>query len=750
MLMLIVLILIALIPLGNVTLVMALPTRGPKTDTDIRFYPNSSAGYAALKANDIDFLQSPLTYEQKLDAEADPNLCIAAYHENGMIEFDLNNNYTVSGIYPGIRNPLTVTEFRQGLTCAVDKQYIVDEILLGAGGILNVPIPLNSITWWNETLLQANYEFKYDMVKAAQLLDAAGFADTEPDGTRNYPVGWDGAEAGGNMDPLIFYIVPEDKRYDAGQYLAGQLDILDIPYNKIEWPSDIPYPNPVLWERDYHIYTGGWSLGRYPTFLYFGYHSDYWFLGGSNCVTGMNSSNLPNYPLLDEYVRAVYFTPSIAAAQAATLKAGGYGWAELCVNIPLWSSKRFVAWRKTMPGVVNMFGYGLDNPYQFLHAYQSGGGPIRMGTIGVPKRLNPLYSVWTYDYAVLDRVFDTLLNINPYDLTVDQPWAVEDWEVGTWFDPNPGPDEPSTKSTVTYYLRKDCGIVEPETGNFIRYATAHDLEFSAWYTYCFPDAWNYPSYEDLHHSEVIDDYTIKYYFDDASYWFYDDPQYPTLCRDELIDTLCTVSSASFTSDGTNCSAGTQFKLTTENIVQVTSDDVPVDYYIYGGYEDGEHNWIMLEGDVGAGTYMINFYTDDLDPHGYYLAGLPWADTWYSFGPFYCTDIVPGVDGHAALNKNPHYWMETPPLGETDWRWWWDTPGGQPGWEISGRDSGYFQINIYDVIKATGSYCHSGDGAYDPQYFPGADLDKTDLAHIGIYDIVSITDKYGLKWAIPPP
>ncbi|MDH5448742.1 MAG: ABC transporter substrate-binding protein, partial [Candidatus Bathyarchaeota archaeon] len=160
MLMLIVLILIALIPLGNVTLVMALPTRGPKTDTDIRFYPNSSAGYAALKANDIDFLQSPLTYEQKLDAEADPNLCIAAYHENGMIEFDLNNNYTVSGIYPGIRNPLTVTEFRQGLTCAVDKQYIVDEILLGAGGILNVPIPLNSITWWNETLLQANYEFK--------------------------------------------------------------------------------------------------------------------------------------------------------------------------------------------------------------------------------------------------------------------------------------------------------------------------------------------------------------------------------------------------------------------------------------------------------------------------------------------------------------------------------------------------------------------------------------------------------------
>ena len=649
----------------------------PRADADIRFYGSPEAGFAALMADDIDFYQWSLTHEQRVSSEADPNIAIAEYVENGMSEFDLNNNYTVAGTYPGIRNPLTVKEFRQALTCAVDKQYIVDEILLGAGGILNVPIPLNSITWWNETLLQANYEWKYDITKAATLLDAAGFVDTEPDGTRNYPVGWDGAEAGGNMDPLIFYIRTEDKRHDAGIHLTYQLDTLDVPYTAIEGTSDVCFP-PVMGDLNYHIYTGGWSLGRYPTFLYFGYHSDYWFSYGSNYVTGMNSSNLPNYPLLDEYVRAVYFTPSIAAANISALAAGGLGWADLCVNIPLWSYTSYVGWRKTMCGVINQFGYGYDNAYQFWNAYQSAGGPIRMGTVNGPKALNPLYSTWYYDYATMDRIFNALLMVNPYDLTIDQAGAAQDWEVGTWIDPYPGPNEPSEKSTVTYYLRSDCGIAEPGTGNYVRNLNTHDLEFSAWYTYCFPDAWNYPSYEDLHHSEIIDDYTIKYYFDDASYWFYTAPQYPILAKDELIDPLCNPSSASFTSDGSNCSTGTHFKLTAENIVQVTSDDVPVDYYIYGGYEDREHNWIMLEGDVGAGTYTINFYTDDLDPHGYYLAGLDWELTWYGFGPFYALGITEGVGGYATLNKNPYYWLEDPPLGETDWRWWWNTPGGQPG------------------------------------------------------------------------
>jgi ABC-type transport system substrate-binding protein len=723
---------------------------GPRSDVEIRFYDSRDAAFAALKAGDIDFIQGSLTYEQRMDVEADPNLCVSGIIENAMMQFDLNNNYTVAK-YPGVRNPLHLKEFRRALSCMVDKQYIIDEILKGAGALLNVPISLNCLSWWPECALPGNYPWKYNETKAEEQLQLAGFVDTDDDGIRNYPVGWPGRENGQNMDPLVFYVRTEDERLYAGRYLADQLDLFGIPYNKIEATSDVCFPA-VMDDRNYHIYTGGWDLRRCALLLYRGYYgSSYATPGGSNYVTGWNESGMPNYPDYDTLARQVYYTDSIASCRAAARAAATLGWCEYVFNIPLWSPKDFIAWRKSMPDAVNHAGYGLDNSYQFLTAYNTLDGPIRMGTVATPEALNPLYSKGNCEYAVLDRVFDSLMNVNPYDLGIDQPWVVQDWEVDTWTDPNPGPDEPPEKTKVTYYLRKDVPIIAPD-GTFVRYLTAHDVEFSCWYTYAFSDGSNRDNYEDVHHIVILNDYTMEYYFDDANYWFYTSPQYPTLARDELIDTLCRLGSVSFTSDGSNCTAGTQFKLTGEQIVHVASEDLDVGFIIFGGssfYEDHEHNWIWIQEDLPAGTYTIEYYTPDLNPHGYYLAGLPWTETWYGFGPFYPTDIVTGIGGHASFNKNPYYWMETPFLGETDWRWVWDTPGGVPGSELPGRDSGHFELAIYDVVKATVSYCHCGYGPYDPRYFPGADLDASDLGHVGIYDVVTITGKYGLIWGTPP-
>lgn len=719
--------------------------RGPKSDVDIMFYGSQEEAYSALVAGDVDFIQGSLTYEQKQRVEEDPNLCVAGFNENVMMQLDLNNNYTVQK-YPGVRNPLHVKEFRRAVSCLVDKQYIVNEILGGAAALLNVPISLNSPSWLPTCVYPEDYPWKYNLTKAEEQLQLAGFVDTDADDIRNYPADWPGRAGQPNVDPLVFYVRVEDKRLDVGRYLADQLTLFGIPVNKIEASSDVCF-TPVMDDRNYHLYTGGWSLGRYPTLLYYAYSGDHFW--GINYVTGMNDSNLPNYPDYDVLARQVIYADSIESSRAAAQAAAELGWCEYVFNIPLWSPKSFVAWRKTITGVINKANWGLDNFYHFLKAYHTVDRSIRMGTVSAPEALNPLYSTGYCDFAVLDRVYSGLLNVNPYDLGLDQPGACQDWEVGTWIDPDPGPDEPSEKTKVRFYLRKDCGIVAPN-GTYIRNLTAHDLEFSCWYTYAFDDCWNWPSYSDVHHTNIIDDYTIEYCFDDSRFWFFTEPQYPIFPKLELIDKLCRISSVSFSSDGANCSAGTQFKLSTTNqIIQVTSDDLNVEYSIFGGYEDYEHNWIWILEDLPAGTYTINYYTPDSDPHGYYLGGLDWTETWYSFGPFYLTEIVPGVGGHASFSKNPYYWLETPPLGEIDWRWYWETPGGIPGPEISGCDSGYFQINIYDVVKATVSYCHDGTGPYDPLYFPGADIDRADLGHIGIYDVVSIAGLYGYKWGTAP-
>jgi hypothetical protein len=715
---------------------------------DIRFYGSQSALYTALKGGEIDFMQWSLTPEQRDEIESNPDFAIASYAENGMSEFDFNNNYTIAD-YPGIKNPLFEADVRRAITCAVDKDYIVEEILEGAGTKLPVAICAPQLGWAADCA--DPFPWRFNMTKAEELLANAGFVDTEPDGVLNYPAGWPGASGQPNMHSLKVYIRTEDKRLDAGRYLKGQLDLLGIPHDSVEATSDVIFPI-VMADRNYHIYTGGWNLGRYPTYLYGLFHQSYWFPDGSNYVTGMNSSNLPNYPELDTFVRSVYFAPDKATAQEAAENATKLGWCDLAVNCPLWSYTSYVAWNKQIAGVINMKGYGYDNDLQFINAYKSGGSIIRMGTQAAPKALNQLYSTWYYDYALLDRMFDGLLSVNPYNLAQDQPWAVQDWEVSTWIDPNPGPDEPAEKYKLTYYLRKDVAIVA-SNGTYMRNLDAHDLAFSCWYSYCFDDAWNWPSYQDVHHTKIIDQFTIEWYFEDISWLMYSSPQYPLFAKTELIDTLCTTSSVSFASDGTNCTTDTQFELPNggEQIVQVTSDDLTVDYTIFGGYETYTHNWIWLHGDLPAGTYTIDYYTDDLDPHGFYLAGLDWTETWYSTGPFYPISIDPTVGGYASLNKNPYFWLgeSPPPLGETDWRWVWDTPGGDPGPEVPGRDSGHYEISIYDVVKATGSYDSDGTGPYDANYFPGADLDGSDLGHIGIYDVVSITGKYGLEWGQPP-
>jgi len=738
--------LLAALLMGSIYTV--LPAKAPaRSDVDVRFYGSHEAAYAALKAGDVDFIQWSVTYEQKLDVEDDPDLCVAGYTENGMMEYDLNNNYTVPMTYPGIKNPVTDEHFRRALSCMIEKEHIINFILKGAAGILNVPIPLNSISWWPDCALLANYEWQYNMTKAAEQLALAGFTDTGSDGVVNYPSGWPGVTPDGkNMDPLIVYVRTEDKRLDAGRYFCDQLDLLDIPYTKIEATSDVCFPA-VMDDNNYHVYTGGWSLGRYPLSLYNLFHSSFYFPGGSNYVTGNNASNLPNYPEYDTLSRAVYYTDSIASSKVAAKAAAAYGWCDKVFNIPLWSYSSFVAWRTTMPGVINEFGYGYDNMYQFLNAYKPSGVPIRMGTISAPKALNPLYSTWYYDYAALDRVFEGLLTVNPYDLGIDQPGAAQDWEVGTWIDPDPGPDEPAEKTKVTYYLRKDVGIVTP-AGAFVRNLNAHDLEFSCWYTYVFDDGWNWADYQDVHHSVVVDDYTIEYYFDDASYWFYTAPQYPIFAKTELIDILCKTTSTTITVAG-NVTADTTYWLTCDPIVQVTSDTIPVDYKIVAGYETYTHTGISFDTVPADGTYTINYYTTDKDPHGYFLAGLDWTQTWYSSGAFYPISITPGVGGFVSYNKNPYYWMQTPPLGETDWRWIWETPGGIPGPENPGRDSGHFKIEIYDVVKCTASYCRRGSGPYDTKYFPGGDLDASDLGHVGIFDVVTITGKYGMEWGAPP-
>jgi hypothetical protein len=371
------------------------------------------------------------------------------------------------------------------------------------------------------------------------------------------------------------------------------------------------------------------------------------------------------------------------------------------------------------------------------------GAPIRVAVTNGPDRLNILYSQWYFEYSFLNRVYTGGLGVQPYDLATDVPWVVQDWEVATWDDAG------TTKSLVTYYIRKDVGIVNPVTGTFIRNWDADDFEYTIWYNYAFTDSWQWGTFMDVRYTKIVDVNSdgwneFQVYFDDQSYWFYSAPLYPFLTKPETLDLLNAQTTDTW------AQAGTGEKNVTYNVVQVVSATLGgaplvegTDYVIRAGYDRSAHD-MFVPLHTMTGTIVLTYWYADTVATGFFLAGFDWTQTMFSLATHYPVSVTtnpPGLGDTFVMKKNPSFFLATPLLGEIDYAWKWAS-GAKPR-------SGNFKIEIFDVVRATGAYCTRGDGVFNPKFFPGADLDSSDLCHIGIFDLVSITGKYGKTFGAPP-
>jgi len=570
---------------------------------------------------------------------------------------------------------------------------------------------------------------------------------------------------GQDLDPIIICVRSDHQAMlDAGRYLADKLRMMGIPVNLIEETKEVLYPI-VMQQRDYHIYTGSWSLDQYAaTNGYSMYHSDFCFPDGSNYVTGVNEFGTPNYPDLDEALEGLRSADDMTDAQF---------WAEVaqeiavgrCISVWLYSPVSYYAYSKFLVGIVNMDGYGPVNKYTYLNAYKvddpgtpedESQRPIRIGLPNAPRNLNPIYSpmnplgpdVMYAGWKVMDEtVYTHLTNKQPYALSIDVPWVAQDWETAEWYDPQDG----ETKTKVTYWIRKDVWWHAPETGDLVRQFTAHDVEFSIWYIYAFDDGWQWHSVMDVHHTNIIDDFCIEVYFDVQSMWtVHWIEQIPLLPKYEYLELLCGQRLVELVIDYP-VFPSEKMIFTEDQVIQVIEVwKMPegirlvegVDFEIFAtGPPDYCHNEIHWLRPLEPGEMIqILYWTPALDPHGYYLANLHWSLTWYTLGAYYPIDIVPGIGGWALFNCNPTHFLGAPPLGEIDWVWYWVG--------TTRPRSGYYQVNLYDAVMLLKAYCSRGDGIPPPNWFPGADLDASDLCHIGLYDAVTVLSKYGRKFGTP--
>jgi peptide/nickel transport system substrate-binding protein len=150
----------------------------PKVDgIEIRIIPDESTIMAALRAGEIDFAQfnDPLVATLPTDGSdivinRAPDI---AYHALQLRAFDIPGPGTPVAASPtAAERPLSSVLVRQAISCAIDRQEVVDTAALGEGTVTG---PLTMPTY----ALPTDQLFCYtkDLDKAKSLMEQAGYAD---------------------------------------------------------------------------------------------------------------------------------------------------------------------------------------------------------------------------------------------------------------------------------------------------------------------------------------------------------------------------------------------------------------------------------------------------------------------------------------------------------------------------------------------------------------------------------------------
>ena len=738
---------IALILLLTLLIVACIPqvsvsaSKGPRTeDLTMLFYSDVLATYDALERGDIDVVGFDIMLPVYLEAIDNPDVVLAPVDDMGMYEFDLNNNYSIP-TYHGVRSPTSYTKFRQALACLVDKDRIVEEFCGSFAVRIDQPIAAPVHGWMNQSYTGANYPYAYGPAAASALLDANGwsqgatpnpyydaaFPGSAPN-LRTYPVGHE--KAGQDMDPLMFYIPTFDaRRYQAGNHLCDNARKVGIPVTAVVGPGGSG-TNPPIDSLDYHIYVGGWSLGRFPTSPYFLYHTDFYQPWGSNYVTGYQADNAtPAHPALDTLLENLYYADTFEQAYRNCQLAMGL-FTELCVSIPLFSARSFWAYNTELLGAVNMDSYGFENSFFFMNAYKTDGSPIRWGVITPPNSLNIMYSNWVYDYQCLNRVnLCAGFDLPPYNIAADQPGWVLDWYADTW------DDNGTIKAKNFKQLRSDNYFVDTG-GNQLENVDADAYLFSCYVQYAAGiDGWSWSTVQDIKFFNKVNDYLVEIYFDARCYWLYTSASpnlwVPSVWKNQsfgltVLTQTTPVVDTNLTTPGflgldrpvwINSITGSVSGLLTEW----------VDYH----WELGD--WYIDTALVSGETVTVSYYSFG-DASGFTLGGNSGLDVTVGCGQYYMTGFNPGVGGFFTAKRNTFYWLDTPVLGEVDFKW---------------EASGYYEVTIFDVVKAAGAYDSQGTSVPDSNWLPGADLAPPGGV-IDIFDIVTIASAYGKTFGAPSP
>jgi peptide/nickel transport system substrate-binding protein len=210
----------------------------------IRVFNNPDAMVAALKRGEIDFIQD-VPDSAFLSLQKDPDFVTVQGQQGGFDEFALNGGDGLKKGHPALSDP----RVREAIMDAIDKGTIVDRVLRGLGEPAQAMSPSANPDWIPE-IPEAD-QYKFDLDHANQILDEAGYKDTDGDGIREMP--------GGGQPLKMRYAVRSESSRSAptAEFITGWLK--DIGIGTTQKVYDDGQLTEVIGKGDYDMFVWGWT-----------------------------------------------------------------------------------------------------------------------------------------------------------------------------------------------------------------------------------------------------------------------------------------------------------------------------------------------------------------------------------------------------------------------------------------------------------------------------------------------------------
>ena len=218
----------------------------------IRIFENQEAMVQALKNGDVDALNdvAPALFDS---LKGEPNIETWETMPNYLYNFAFNLKEGRGTGHPALQDPV----MRRAIAHAIDKEQLVNSILQGYGEVGDSFL----LPMYGRYYLPAEGEEKYpfDLAKANQMLDDAGYLDTDGDGVREMPNGG---------EPLNFELVTlTDDQYstDVGKLIEAWLE--ELGWNVTMKPVSTAKAYQLWADSEFDAYVWGWSGDPDPNFM---------------------------------------------------------------------------------------------------------------------------------------------------------------------------------------------------------------------------------------------------------------------------------------------------------------------------------------------------------------------------------------------------------------------------------------------------------------------------------------------------